>query len=402
MTALLVRDVRPHGGSPADILVDDGRIAAIGPGLTAPAGAIVEDGRGAMAIAPFVEPHVHLDKILWGLPWHPITVAPELRAMIDNEKAIRRTLPWSVEERAGNLMRQCVACGSTHIRSHVDIDPEYGLANLHGVLRAHERHAHAVGLELVAFPQTGMMTVPGTAELMGAALAEGASVVGGIDPGGIDGDPKGHLDTIFGIAERKDARIDIHLHEAGELGLLDLSLIVERTRALGMQGRVVVSHAFCLGDAPEARLAPMIQALADTDIGIVSAVPGTRVIPPLFRLATAGVRVAIASDSLRDTWNPHGNGDLLERAWLLAWRLGLKRDDELTAALALATAGGARLLGLDGHGLAPGCEGSFVLIAGECLPQAVVDRPKRRLVVRRGRVVARDGAWAGGMPFEAA
>lgn len=395
MSDLLITNVRPEDGAPADILITGGRIAAVGPGLTAPAGTPVHDGKGAIAMAPFVEPHVHLDKILWGLPWQPITVHNELRAMIDNEKEIRRNLPWGVPERAGNLMRQCVAMGSTHIRSHVDIDPEYGLSNVHGVLEAWEKHRHAVGLEMVAFPQTGMMTVPGTAQLMEAALSEGASVVGGIDPAGIDGDPKGHLDTIFAIADRRGAKIDIHLHEMGDLGLFDLCLIIERTRALGMQGRVVVSHAFCLGDAPEARLAGFVRDLADAGIGIISSVPGNRPFPPLFRLAEAGVKVAIASDSLRDTWNPHGNGDMLERAWLLSWRMALKRDDELEAALDMATRRGADLLGLAGYGLEVGCEGSLVLVRGQCLAEIVVARPQRALVVKRGRVVARGGAWVG-------
>jgi cytosine/adenosine deaminase-related metal-dependent hydrolase len=195
----------------------------VGAGSKHRSGVPVEEGKGALLLPPFVDSHVHLDKILWGLPWHSITGEPDLRAMILNEKAIRRTLPWSVEERAGNLMRQCAASGSTFIRSHVDIDPDYGLANLEGVLEAHETHAHALDLELVAFAQTGMLSVPGTAELMAKALDQGATIVGGIDPGGIDGDPRGHVDTLFAIAARKGAGIDIHLHEAGELGLFSLA-----------------------------------------------------------------------------------------------------------------------------------------------------------------------------------
>ena len=166
MADLLVTNVRPNAGAAADILIRDGRIEAIGAALPRPPGVAVEEGGDAIAIAPFVEPHVHLDKILWGLPWHSINVPPSLRAMIDNEVEIRRTLPWTVRERAGNLMRQCVTMGSTHIRSHVDIDPDYGLSNLHGVLEAAEAHRHMAGVEIVAFPQTGMMINPGTAELM--------------------------------------------------------------------------------------------------------------------------------------------------------------------------------------------------------------------------------------------
>jgi cytosine deaminase len=387
---VLIANVRPQAGPPADILIKGGRIAEIGQGLHAP-GAETVDGEGAIALAPFVEPHIHLDKILWGLPWHSITVPRRLRAMIDNEKAIRRTLPWSVAERAGNLIRQCVACGTTHIRSHVDIDPDYGLANLHGVMAAAEAHRHMAGVEIVAFPQAGMMINPGTAELMDAALQEGASVVGGIDPAGIDGDPKGHLDTIFATAARRDAMIDLHLHEAGALGLFELDLIIERTRALGLRHRVVVSHAFCLGDAAPAVQDDYALKLADAGIGVISSVPGDRNLPPLLKLQDAGVRVAIASDSIRDTWNQLGNGDMLERAMLLAYRTALRTDADLERALVLATRAGAELLGLPGYGLAPGSEGSLVLLPGQNLAELVVAKPRRALVVKRGRIVARDG-----------
>lgn len=139
----------------------------------------------------------------------------------------------------------------------------------------------------------------------------------------------------------------------------------------------------------------MIEALSDAGIGIISAVPGDCPVPPLFDLAAAGVRCAVASDSLRDTWNPHGNGDMLERCWLLAWRTGARTDAELVACLDMGTARGASLVELHGYGLAEGCEGSLVLIPGECLAQIVVDRTRRQLVVKGGRIVARDGAWVG-------
>lgn len=393
MTDLLIANVRLDAKANSDILIQNGRIAAIGQDLPREPGLQVHDGNNAIAIAPFIEPHVHLDKILWGLPWHGITTQRSLREMIDNEVEVRRNLPWGVAERAGNLMRQCVAMGTTHIRSHVDISTSYKLDNLHGVLDAWEKTRHAVGLELVAFPQTGMMIDPGTADLMEAALDEGASVIGGIDPASIDGDSKGHLDTIFDIANRKGAKIDIHLHEANELGLYDLGMIVERTKANSMQGRVVVSHAFCLGDGPRDKVERMIDMIDEAGIGIISAVPGERPFPPMFDLARRGIKCAIASDSLRDTWNPHGNGDMLDRCWLLAYRAYCRTDDRLIEALGMGTGRGAGLLDLQGYGLDVGCEGSVVLIEGENLAQIVVDRPRRALVVKNGRIVARNGEW---------
>ena len=189
-------------------------------------------------------------------------------------------------------------------------------------------------------------------------------------------------------------KIDIHLHERDDLGLFELEMIAERTTALGMKNRVIVSHAFCLGDCSRSSREGIIDLLSKAGVGIISAVPGDIPFPPMFELARQGVRCAIASDSLRDTWNPHGNGDMLERCWLLSWRSGLRTDAELSAALDMGTHRGAQLLELAGYGLEPGCEGSLVLIAGENLAQIVVDRPTRALVVKRGRVVARNGVWA--------
>ncbi len=395
MSDLLITNIRPEDGPLADILITGGRIAAVGKGLSAPAGTEVYDGDGAIAMAPFVEPHVHLDKILWDLPWHPIEVPAGLRAMIDNEVEIRKNLPWNVEDRAGRLMRQCVAMGSTHIRSHVDVSTFYRLDNVTGVLAAWEKMKGAVGLELVAFPQTGMMTDPGCAALMEAALDEGCSVIGGIDPSTIDGDTKGHLDTIFDIADRKGAKIDIHLHEPGELGLYEMSEICKRTEALGMQGRVVVSHAFCLGDGPAAKVSAMIERLAKLRIGIISAVPGEIAFPPMFDLARQRVPCALASDSIRDTWNPHGNGDMLDRCWLFAFRNWSRTDAELLACLEMGRSRGADLLELPDYGLGAGCEGSLVLVRGENRAQVLVDRPVRSLVVKAGRIVARDGRYLG-------
>jgi cytosine/adenosine deaminase-related metal-dependent hydrolase len=391
---MIVRNVRVNGKDAIDIAIGDGRIAAMGPGLRADGDNVV-DGRGMLALPPFVETHIHLDKILWGLPWTPNCSGPTLKDMIENEKRIRRTLQASVEQRAGNLIRQCVAMGSTFIRSHVDVDPDYGLSNLHGVVAAHERHKHAVDLEIVAFPQVGILRSPGTAKLLDAAVAEGAAVVGGLDPAGIDGDPVEHLDIIFGIADRRGAKVDIHLHDPGDLGLYELQQICERTRALGLGGRVNVSHAFCLGTARPDRLRAAADELANSGVSIITAAPGDLAMPPVDALRAAGVQVACGSDAIRDTWTPFGNGDMLERAMLVAYRSGYRKDEQLESALDLATTAAATLVGISGYGLEVGAEGSLVLLAAETRAEAVVSRPRERIVIKKGKVVARDSRWIG-------
>jgi cytosine deaminase len=387
---LLLRNVRPMGGPAQDLLVEGGRIAEVGDGLRAAAGVAAVDGRGQLALPGLVDAHAHLDKTLWGLPWRPHTAGDGLAALIENEHRGRAELAEAgvtVAERAGNLLGAYVAAGTSHIRSHVDVDTTAGLDSLHGVMEARAAFADRIGVELVAFPQSGLLARPGTAELLEAAVQDGADLVGGLDPAGFDHRPVEHLDTIFAIADRHGRGLDIHLHDGGELGAFTIDLIIERTRALGLAGKVTVSHAFALAELPPPRLEPLVEALADQRVSLTTVAPGNRPPLPLARLQAAGVPVGLGSDGIRDLWSPWGDGDLLARAALLAWRAGARRDEDLAAALELATSGGARVLGLPAHGLAPGCEADLVLLPATTLGEAVVTHPPRTLVLKAGQIV---------------
>ena len=384
---LLVRNVRPMGGSLADILVRNGRIAA-GPSLP---GIPILDGGGRIALPGLVEAHTHLDKSLLGLPWYRNEVGPRLLDKIENERRVRAALPIDPRHQSDLQARQSAAHGSTFIRSHVDVDTECGLAGIEGVMATQQALAGIVDIDLVAFPQSGLLIRPGTLELMEQALRLGAGTVGGLDPCAIDRDPKGHLDAVFGLAERFGRGVDIHLHEPGDMGAFSMELIIERTRALGMAGRVVISHAFCLGMADAAVVDPLIAALVEAGIAIMTTGPASRPAPPVKRLVEAGMTVCAGSDGIRDTWGPYGNADMLERAMLVGLRNNLRRDDELALALDVVTTGGARALGVADYGLAPGCTGDLVLVDAETVAEAVAQRPGSRTVVKRGRVVARDG-----------
>jgi len=229
---------------------------------------------------------------------------------------------------------------------------------------------------------------------MEQALQLGAETVGGLDPCAIDRDPKGHLDAVFGLAERFGRGVDIHLHEPGEMGVFSTELIIERARALGMAGRVIISHAFCLGMPDPAIVDPLIAALAEAGIAIMTTGPASRPAPPVKRLIAAGVVVCAGSDGIRDTWGPYGNADMLERATLVGLRNNLRRDDELMLTLEIVTSGGARALGLPSYGLTPGCMADAVLVEAETVAEAVAQHPGRRTVIRRGAVVARNGEAA--------
>ena len=389
--SLLLRNVRPLGGEATDVLFAEGRIAAIAPGLAAE-GAEVEDGGGRLALPGLVDAHTHLDKTLLGEPWFRNEVGPTIADRIAAERREKRERGIDPHVQSLRHALRTLAHGTTRLRSHVDVDDENGLAAMEGVLATREALRGWLDIEIVAFPQSGIMVRRGVAELLDAALAMGADLVGGLDPCAIDRDPKGHLDVVFGLAERHGRPVDIHLHEPGEMGAFSLDLILERTRALGMQGRVAVSHAFALGAPVLPRREALIAALAEADVAILTTAPPAADVPSVRALRAAGVRVAAGNDGFRDVWGPFGDADMLERARLVAMKNDLRRDADLALALELCSTAGAAMTGAPDHGLAEGAPGDLVLVEAETLAEAVAQHPPRRLVVKGGRVVARDGA----------
>ena len=279
------------------------------------------------------------------------------------------------------------------MRTHVDVGPETELSNLHGVMATRRKHAEVLDLQIVAFPQAGVVRRPGMLDLLDAAVREGADALGGIDPAALDGNPDAQLDGLFAIAARRGCELDIHLHERGEQGARSIAMICDRTHSLGLQGKVAIGHAFCLGELAEPVLAPLLERLAALGIAVMTHAPmGYLPFPPVRRLAAAGVRLFTGSDGVRDAWSPMNSGDMLERAYLLAYNSGFRDDPGLELALRMATFGGAQVLRAPGYGLDVGCRADLVLVDAECAAEAVAAHPLRRHVFKRGRLVARDGA----------
>jgi cytosine/creatinine deaminase len=386
---VLLTNVRPMAGTATDVLILDGRFAAAGTAV--PPGVATIDGGGAILTPGLVEAHTHLDKSLLGLPWYTNEVGPRLIDKIENERRVKVALDIDPARQSERQAILSASHGSTHIRSHVDVDTEHGLRGIEGVMATQDKLRGLIDIELVAFPQSGLMIRPGTAELMDAAMRAGAEVVGGLDPCGIDRDPKGQLDVVFGLAERYGRPVDIHLHERGELGGFSMELIIERTKALGMQGHVTISHAFCLGMADRAYVAELTEQLAKNQIHIMTTGPSGTPCPAVKELRAAGVVVCSGSDGIRDTWGPYGNADMLERAMFVGQRNNLRRDDEMAIAFDICTHGGAKVMELEGYGLAPGAKADLVLLEGESLAEAIVTRAPRRLVMKGGKVVAERG-----------
>ncbi|MEO7954004.1 MAG: amidohydrolase family protein [Polaromonas sp.] len=397
MSSTVIRNVRPLGRSAVDLVLNDNKISALLPaGSAAPELPTLVDGQGQLLVPALVESHVHFDKTLWATPWRPNSAGPTRNHRIVNEHTVLNDFKVPVAERAGPLIEHCIARGSLYFRSHLDTQTVWGLKHVEDMLAVREKYKHVIDLQLVAFPQGGLLIAPGTLALMEAALDLGVDVVGGIDPAGIDRDPIRHLEKIFGLATRYQRGIDIHLHDLGEMGRWEIERIADMTEEMGLQGQVVISHAYSLGAFAPAELHPLADRLAALRISIMSCAPSSVTVPPVAMLRSRGVNVCSGSDGIRDAWSPMGNGDMLERAMLMALRFGWSKDEDLEMALDIVSRGGARALNIPSYGLEVGCQANLLLLPAENVAEAVVNRSLQRTVISRGQVVARDGLFMGG------
>lgn len=391
---LLTNARLPHGSAatgPVDVAIAHGRIAAITPAAGRPG----LDLAGALLLPSLVDGHVHLDKTVWGLPWRPNSGAATVRERIENERLVRAVLP-PVAERGANLLRQMIAAGTTALRTHTDIDDAHGLSNFHATMQLVARFKGRADIQVVAFPQSGIVSRPGVADLLAQALREGADLVGGLDPATYDGDAKAHLDIVFGLAQRFDRGIDIHLHDRDAGGNAQLRDIAARTIAIGLQHRVTVSHAFSLGTSDAHDFASTADALAEAGVHILTSSPSAGIVPPVHALRARGVVIHAGSDNIRDLWSPFGNGDMLERALLTALRQGFRSDPDIAIALSLCS--DAAALGLPAHRLVVGAAADLITVDAETPTEAVANRPPRKLVMKGGVILARDGQYVGPTP----
>ena len=392
-TQYFLRNAVLPDGSGGDIGIGHGRITEIAAAGGGDSQAPSVDLEGGLVLPGFTDGHMHLDKTLFGRPWLPHQAGPTRISRIETEKVTEKNLGFPTAERASNLIEICVGFGTSHIRTHIDVDTDIRLSRLEGMLEARERYRDRVDIEIVAFPQSGVANRPGTVEVLDEAIKMGADLVGGIDPLVIDRDPVGQLDGIFGVADKHGVGIDIHVHEPGLLGIHSIEGVCERTEALGMQGKVAVSHGFSLAMVPERQSDETAALMARCGVSLVTHGAGGADLPPIRRLRAAGVEVMGGNDDVRDTWSPYGSGDMLERAMLIGWRADFRTDVELMMAFDIVTAAAARVRGDTPWGIAVGAPADLCAVQAQCVPEAVAAHPARKLVLKKGRIVARDGAY---------
>ncbi|MEK5057172.1 amidohydrolase [Paenibacillus sp. FSL H7-0326] len=290
------------------------------------------DAEGLLYIPAMKDMHCHLDKHFLNEPkWYSRQTIDTLPNQLRREKELLGQLTQSVEERARVMLDTMLQLGTTQIRTHVDVDHEVGLKSLEAVLKVREEYEGTIDIEIVAFPQQGLIRSHAL-PLMREAMQMGADLVGAVDPGGLDEAIDPCLEEVFGLAVDYQAGVDIHLHDPGHLGVYTIERMTEFTAQAGLKDRVAVSHAWGLGHISDVELSRLADKLREQGVAIISSVPIDRPMPNLPLLRSLGVATMIGTDNVLDAWSPYGNGDMLQRTSRLAERYHWVEDEQLLGA----------------------------------------------------------------------
>ena len=400
---LLVRNAcLPDGRQNVDLLAENGCIRALAPALPVPPDAELIDAQGWLLSPPFVDAHFHMDATLsQGLPranvsgtlLEGIALWGELKPLLTEE---------AIAERALQYCDWAVARGLLAIRSHVDVCDERLLA-VRALLEVKRRVAPYLDLQLVAFPQDGVLRSPGAFENLKRALDLGVDVVGGIPhfertmPEGAES-----VRLLCELACDRGLPVDMHCDESDDPLSRHIETLAFHTQRLKLHGRVTGSHLTSMHSMDNYYVSKLIPLMAEAQLHAVAnplinitlqgrhdTYPKRRGMTRVPELMAAGINVGFGHDCVLDPWYPLGSGDMLEVAAMglhVAQMTSLAGQRQCFDAV---TVNNARILGLQGYGLAPGNRADFVLLQARTPEEAVRLRAQRLFVVRGGTVLSR-------------
>jgi cytosine deaminase len=398
---LVIRNASlPDGRRAIDIAIAGGRVQALGPQLDAK-GAREIDAEGDLVTPPFVDAHFHMDSTLsYGMPrvnqsgtlLEGIALWGELKPQLAQEALIERALQYC---------DWAVARGLLAIRSHVDVCDDRLLA-VEALLEVRRRVAPYLDLQLVAFPQDGLLRSPTAFANLKRAIALGVDVVGGIphfERTMAQGAESVRLLCEF--AADQGLRVDMHCDESDDPMSRHIETLAYETQRLGLQGRVTGSHLTSMHSMDNYYVSKLLPLIAESGVAAIAnplinitlqgrhdSYPKRRGMTRVPELMAAGVEVAFGHDCVMDPWYGLGSGDMLEVAHMGLHVAQMTGQEAMARCFMAVTEAPARILGLEGYGLAPGCHADLVLLDAGSPVEAIRLRAARRMVLRRGVVVS--------------
>jgi len=403
---LLVRNATlPDGRSGIDVLAQEGRITAIGPQLAAPDAVTVIDAQGHLLSPPFVDAHFHMDATLsHGLPrinqsgtlLEGIALWGELKPLLAQEALV---------ERAMQYCDWAVAKGLLAIRTHVDVCDDRLLA-VEALLHVKERVKPYLDLQLVGFPQDGVLRSATALANLKRSLDMGVDVVGGIphfERTMADGAESVRL--LCELAAERGLRVDMHCDESDDPLSRHIETLAFHTQRLGLHGRTTGSHLTSMHSMDNYYVSKLIPLIAEAQVNAIAnplinitlqgrhdTYPKRRGMTRVPELMAAGVTVGFGHDCVMDPWYSMGSGDMLEVAHMGLHVAQMTSQTQMRACFDAVTANSAKILGLEGYGLEVGCNADFVLLQAHSPSEAIRLRATRLAVVRRGAVASRTPA----------
>ena len=380
-----------------DIGIEGGRIAAVEAGLAAEGEEI--DVGGRLVSPGFIETHIHLDKSCLLDRCKSVEGTLE-EAISEVAKAKRNFQPDEVRERAVRTLEKSILQGTTHMRTHLEVDPVVGLRSLEGIQPLIEEYKWAIDLEICVFPQEGLLNNPGTDELMIEGLKRGCRVVGGAPY--TDSDPPGQIDRLFEMAREFDVDVDMHLDFGNTPEGMTIEHVCNRTEEYGWGGRVTVGHMTQLSTLEVSELERITRRLADAGVA-VTVLPSTdlylmgrhqdhnvlRGVVPIHRMLRYGVNCNLSSNNVLNPFTPFGDCSLIRMANLYANICQVGQIDDTIECFDMVTRRSAELLNLDDYGIEVGKSADLVVIDNTDRQGAVAELSQPLMGIKRGHVTFR-------------
>ncbi|MCD7112208.1 cytosine deaminase [Limosilactobacillus agrestis] len=385
-----------------DVRIFNGKFSEIKANITPRDGEEVINGKENLLLPPFVDSHVHLDATLTaGQPeWNETgTLFDGIRIWSERKQDLTKE---DVKSRAKKTLLNMVGHGIQHVRSHVDVTDPHLIA-VRALLELRKELKDQIDLQLVAFPQEGILSYPHGRELMEQAVKEGLDVVGGI--------PHFEFTTEYGwqsvhflmaLADKYDRLVDVHCDEIDDPASRNLEVLATEAYERGMKDRVTASHTTAMGSYNDAYTYKLFRLLKMSDINFVSnplvnvhlggrfdTYPKRRGITRIKELTAAGINVSFGEDDIQDPWNPLGDGNMLDAVTMGVYIAHLMGYHQLQDAFNYVTYNGAKTLHIsDNYGIEVGKPANCILLNAHDFYNALNKHVEVLYNIRHGKILA--------------
>ncbi|MFX0087944.1 MAG: amidohydrolase family protein [Candidatus Hodarchaeota archaeon] len=401
--SLLLENALTKDGQKVHILIDEGVISDIS---KAPLPKVEQslDLKESLVTESFISPHIHLDKAFIGDIIEPNESGTLWEAIQKTWEVKRNYSVEDIKKRASKVIDQQIKFGVTHFRTHVDIDQIGKLTPLKGLLAVKKAYKDIIDLQIVAFPQEGILKDEGTEELLYKAMESGATHIGGMPHNEYTcDDSKRHIEILFEIAKKFDSDIDSHTDETDDPNSRTLQYLAARTIKEHYHGRVTVDHICALSAYDDYYAARVIDLVSKANINVITN-PGTNMvlqgrldtgaqrvgITRVKELLAAGVNVTCGQDCIHDPYYPFGNGDMLEVSNLLGHAAKMTSQSEIQTLFDMITINAAHLMSIENYNFAIGAPANLVILHDiKTIQEAIRTTPPARTTIRNGKIISK-------------